>query len=66
MVAQGAHPRNAQLSERNAFTIRYCFQSFHELERYVRWLCVNGQRAREGICKNTYITAPGIASTICE
>ena len=33
MVAQGAHPCNAQLSERNAFTIRYCRQSFHELER---------------------------------
>ena len=37
MVTQGAHPRNAQLSERNAFTFRYCPQSAQELKRYVRW-----------------------------
>jgi hypothetical protein len=43
MVAQGAYPRNAQLSERNTFTICYCRQRVQELERYVRLdMGVNG------------------------
>jgi hypothetical protein len=33
MVAPGPYPSNAQLSERNAFTIRYCRQSVRGLER---------------------------------
>jgi hypothetical protein len=33
MVAQGPYPSNAQLSERNAFTIRYCRQGVRGLER---------------------------------
>jgi hypothetical protein len=35
MVAQGAYPCNAQLSERDAYTIRYFRQRVQELERYV-------------------------------
>ena len=53
MVTQGAHPSNAQLSERNAFTFRNCPQSAQELERYictVVWESVNCQRARDGEC----------------
>jgi hypothetical protein len=58
MVAQGAYPCNAQLSERNAFTIRYCRQRVQELERYVRLdsesvACRRERRAR--VHKSTYI-----------
>jgi hypothetical protein len=70
MVTQGAHPSNAQLGERNAFTFRNCPQSAQELERYlcrVVWESVNCQRGRDGgMRKSTYIILETAASTICE
>ena len=70
MVTQGAHPSNAQLSKRNAFTFRNRPQSAQELERYictVFWESVNCQQARDGgMRKSTYIILETAASAICE
>ena len=42
MVAQGPYPSNAQLSERNAFTFRYCRQSIQGLQRRIGVVCQHG------------------------
>jgi len=51
VVAKRANPRDAQLRERDTFTIRYGRQALHELEVMsdileARWLCQ--QRSKRG------------------
>ena len=53
MVAQGPYPSNAQLSERNPFTIRYCRQSVQGLERRFEVVCQHA--TGNGVRSGTYI-----------
>jgi hypothetical protein len=39
VAAESAHPSNTQLGDRDAFTIRYFRQTFHELEIVTDILC---------------------------
>jgi len=40
VAAESANPSNTQLGDRDAFTIRYIRQAFHELEIVTNTLCL--------------------------
>jgi hypothetical protein len=57
MVTQGPYPSYAQLSKRNAFTIRYCRQCVQGLDRRFEVVCQNATGT--GVRKGTYIIRGG-------